>query len=73
MSDIVATPVKSTKAIVGAIVSAVISALTVVATDLANPATDWTNLGTYIPILIAAAVGAGLVGASVYQTTNLPK
>jgi hypothetical protein len=51
----------------------VISALTVVATDLANPATDWTNLGTYIPILIAAAVGAGLVGASVYQTTNLPK
>lgn len=73
MSDTITPPLKGTKAIVGAIVSGLVAALTVVSTYLSNPATDWTNLGTYIPILIAAAVGAGLVGASVYQTTNLPK
>ena len=73
MSDISITPVKGTKAIVGAIVSGIVAGLGIVAADLANPSTDWSNLATYIPIIIAVAVGSGLVGASVYQTTNLPK
>lgn len=60
----------TTKAKVGAIVSGIVAALGVVAADLANPATDWTNFTTYIPIVLAGLVGAGIVGGSVYQAAN---
>jgi len=60
----------TTKAKIGAIVSGVVAALGVVAADLSNPATDWTNFTTYIPIVLAGLVASGLVGGSVYQARN---
>ena len=60
----------TTKAKIGALVSGLVAALGVVAADLANPATDWTNFTTYIPVVLAGLVASGLVGGSVYQATN---
>lgn len=72
MTDPITPKLKATKAIIGAIVSGIVAALGVVSADLANTGTDWTNLATYIPIVVAALVGSGLVGAAVFQTTNKP-
>jgi hypothetical protein len=68
------TPVatKGTKAIIGAIISGVVAALGVVTTDLTTGA-DWTNVGTYVLIVVTGLIGAGVVGGSVYGVTNQPK
>jgi len=72
MTGVTVPVLKGTKAIVGAIISGVIAALAVVGTDVANNA-DWTNLFTYVNIVLAGLTGAGFVGLGVYQTTNKPK
>lgn len=72
MSTTPTAPVSAAKAVVGAVISGVVAALGVVTTDLQQGA-DWTNPATYIVIVVAGLVGAGVVGGSVYQVTNKPK